>query len=145
MGKVRSHIVNDSAALAQWVGRKLRNHNPMKHRDKVADSHSRANSHGTRVKDSFNVFLTLDAGRSNQVFYELENGRIFQMTVEEIQPAELPSSSPKSACDLGGAYGPHLLFVQLIANSVKKEGYRKYRRSNGSRRIGWPTQKQVIS
>lgn len=83
MGKVREHIKDDVQGLTQWIGRKLRNHNPMSARDgKVASIKMTKKPEGYKPATAH---LLKDDPRT--AVYTLGNGRRFKLQVVEI-PAE---------------------------------------------------------
>jgi hypothetical protein len=71
MGKVRSTIPSDDAALAQWVYRKLVNHDPMSVRET------------TRVKVKGRQRVTHVEGTTS-VVYALNDGRTFELSVKDL-------------------------------------------------------------
>jgi hypothetical protein len=82
MGKVRTHIVSDDAALAQWVFRKLVNHDPMSVRESVS----------MRTKPPAKQKKTLRVQHvegSTSVIYALADGRQFKLTVEAVKDLDL--------------------------------------------------------
>ena len=79
MGQVRGHIKDDAAALAQWVYRKCKNHDPMKIRDQV----------GVGLKTGRVTYKSAEHRSKHeegttQVEYATCDGRKFLLTVEEI-------------------------------------------------------------
>lgn len=95
MGKVRKHIKNDCAGLAQWIGRKVRNHQPMSVRE--------ANGEVVSTKSKFANPAIQRAGRRmpngkahlvaddpTKVIYVTGAGRAFELSVREITVEEIP-------------------------------------------------------
>ena len=77
MGKIRERFKDDVEGLAQWVGRKLRNHNPMSTRD-TASVRRRVAS----------IQVGIVAFDRNKVIYQLGDGRRFEMGVREMEADE---------------------------------------------------------
>lgn len=77
MGKVRSQIIDSEQALAQWIGRKLANHDPS----------SMISAMNRKGRDKENPILA--EGRTNSVLYPLKNGEVFQFTVERLNPEQI--------------------------------------------------------
>ena len=77
MGKIRERFKDDVEGLAQWVGRKLRNHNPMSARD-TASVRRRVAS----------IQVGIVAFDRNKVIYALSDGRRFEMSVRELDTDE---------------------------------------------------------
>jgi hypothetical protein len=77
MGIVRDHIVADDAALAQWMFRKLANHDPMKHRCPM-----------NRVGRDKETPLVA-ANSATSVLYPLKDGRVFMLSVKELTDTEI--------------------------------------------------------
>jgi hypothetical protein len=81
MGEIRERFKDDVEGLAKWVGRKVRNHNPMSQRV------GRFSSERVRPKMQVGI-VALDR---TKVVYELGDGRRFEMTVREMDhDEELP-------------------------------------------------------
>lgn len=81
MGKIRDRFSNDTEGLAQWVGRKLRNHNPMSERDKgMVEGHRKKVAHGMKTG--------ILADDPTKVVYQMGNGRRFVLSVQEIPEGE---------------------------------------------------------
>ncbi len=83
MGKVRGHISDDTAALAQWVMRKLRNHDPMSVREKDG----KLQDHTDFGRKDRKRFRHIEGERI--VEYCLNDGRSFRITVEPVEQEEL--------------------------------------------------------
>ncbi len=79
MGKVRSQITDPTKALAQWVYRKLSNHDPMSAIAKM----QRAG------RDKENPLFA--EGTDGAVLYPLSNGEVFMVTVTRLTPAQIAS------------------------------------------------------
>jgi hypothetical protein len=77
MGKIRERFKDDVEGLAQWVGRKLRNHNPMSARD-TASVRRRVAS----------IQVGIVAFDRNKVIYQLGDGLRFEMGVREMEADE---------------------------------------------------------
>jgi len=75
MGKIRERFKDDVEGLAQWVGRKLRNHNPMSQRVGT-----------TRLRPKMVVGIV--AFDRTKVVYRLGDGRRFEMSVREVDADE---------------------------------------------------------
>ena len=89
MGKVKSHLGHGSKALTQWVGRKVRNHDPMSAIDVTAGGHTLRSTQHRNVKDgqfvSGAVYCgIIDSPDRSTVIYGLANGRRFAITVTEL-------------------------------------------------------------
>lgn len=84
MGLVRGHIENDVAAMAQWVYRKIRNHDPMRQREAARPAQAKNYEiRGGRVtKGKYERVAHVEG--SNIVEYSLRTGQRFRLTVEEI-------------------------------------------------------------
>jgi hypothetical protein len=78
MGKIRERFKDDVEGLAQWVGRKLRNHNPMSQR--VGKT--------TMPRMWPKVQVGIVAFDRNKVIYALSDGRRFEMSVRELDTDE---------------------------------------------------------
>lgn len=76
MGKVRNHLQRDDHALAQWIMRKLVNHDPLSQREKQRGGQ---NTKRQRVEHNEGTSLVVYAAA----------GKVFQIEVQEIdeQPA----------------------------------------------------------
>ena len=68
MGKVREHFTDDVEGLAEWMKRKLHNHDPMSQRDTAK---------GQRIVAYANNSKTA-------VHYTTAGGRTFELSVREI-------------------------------------------------------------
>jgi hypothetical protein len=77
MGKVLDLNVPDEALIAQWVYRKLRNHHPMSERDA-----KRRHPFAREKKREYQINPT-----SNTVRYALNDGRVFEITVMQVEQA----------------------------------------------------------
>ena len=73
MGKVLPDIVGDEAAMAQWIMRKLRNHDPMSARDTA----KKAPGHREKERQ----YVTADG---STVRYALNRGDVFEITVMRV-------------------------------------------------------------
>lgn len=82
MGKVRSHIEDDAEALAEWVARKLKNHDPMSDRAKVDKSDRRWAGERTTLNQE-----------NATVVYQTDDGGMYRITVETLE--ERPSRRTK--------------------------------------------------
>lgn len=98
MGKVRQEIADDTASLAQWVFRKLRNHDPLSARD-IPVRHKASRETQRQYQ------ITSD---SNTVRYCLNDGRVFEISVQLVEGA-LPAI-------VEGTSEP----VQIAKGSLKK-------------------------
>jgi hypothetical protein len=79
VGKIRERFKDDVEGLAQWMGRKLRNHNPMSARD------------GASLRRRVAITVGIVAFDRTKVVYQLGDGRRFEMCVREMdQDEELP-------------------------------------------------------
>ncbi len=79
MGKVLPDIAGDEAALAQWVMRKLRNHDPMSARD------SAKKAPGHREKERQYVVTRTGPDGEAVVRYALNRGDVFEITIMRVQ------------------------------------------------------------
>lgn len=69
----------DLGGLVQWLGRKLRNHNPMSSRD-LAPSQIK----NTRQKMTVGIVMH----DPSTIMYNMANGRRFKIKIEEVDDAE---------------------------------------------------------
>ena len=91
-GKIRGRFDNDLIGFAQWVGRKIRNHDPMSERDGLhlrGKNLARAPKHRS-VKDGKPEAGKLWVGMTTMngepsVFYGLEDGRVFKLDVQQVE------------------------------------------------------------
>ena len=80
MGKVlESKSLSDEAVMAQWIFRKLRNHDPMSERD----TKKKCKGHRERERQ-YQLEPT-----SNVVRYCMNNGQVFEITVVQVEMAGL--------------------------------------------------------
>lgn len=77
MGKVINSDLPDTALIAQWVFRKLRNHHPMSERD--------AKKRHPQVREKMRERQL--AADSNVVRYALNDGRVYEITVVQVETA----------------------------------------------------------
>ena len=96
IGKIRGRYTDEVFGLAQWMGRKLRNHDPMSERDgSPGEANKRKQGHryvqDGKVEKGI-VYCGVVAGSPNVIRYGLIDGRIFEITVREIMDEE---STPK--------------------------------------------------
>ena len=93
MGKIREQFEGDMVAgLTQWVGRKLKNHDPMSAMD------AGATMRGIPVPRQINdakvkpgqVYCGIVKGKRDTVRYGLQDGRVFEVTVREVEDSEEP-------------------------------------------------------
>lgn len=77
MGKVRNGIPNDDAGIAQWVYRKLTNHNPMSERE-TGSVATRKALVGNRPR------VEIDPADDTRVTYLLNDGREYEIKVTEV-------------------------------------------------------------
>lgn len=93
MGKIRDQFAGDMVAgLAQWVGRKLKNHDPMSAMDMGS---SRREARWQRTVSDAKVkpgvcYCGIVKGTRNVVRYGLEDGRVFEVTIREVDESEEP-------------------------------------------------------
>jgi hypothetical protein len=94
MGKIREQFQDDLVAgLTQWLGRKLKNHDPasaldvgalsarmLKQQRVVADAKVRAG----------HCYCGIVKGKRDTLRYGLEDGRVFELTVREVDEGEDP-------------------------------------------------------
>lgn len=79
MGKViNAPELSDEAVIAQWVFRKLRNHDPMSERDS-RKPHPLAREATNRQRQL--------APTSNVVRYALNDGRVFEIIIQKVEGA----------------------------------------------------------
>ena len=71
MGQVRDHISSDGPALAEWVARKLHNHNPMRIRS------------GQRGAETQKTHIAFDHD-TQKVFYMSADGQVFEIEVRAL-------------------------------------------------------------
>jgi hypothetical protein len=79
MGKVLADIEGDEAALAQWLMRKLRNHDPMSARD------TQKKAPGHREKERQYVIAGVGPDGEAVVRYALNRGDVFEITIMKAQ------------------------------------------------------------
>lgn len=77
MGKVRDHIYDDTQALAQWVFRKLKNHDPMSVRELPGGNSLRAKM-GVTAKER-----VMHQEGTTECHYVLDDGRVFEIRVTQ--------------------------------------------------------------
>jgi hypothetical protein len=92
IGKIRGRYLGDTEGLAQWVARKIKNRDPMSERD-GSPGQAVKNKVGRRfVKDGQHtrgaVYCGMIDGEPTRLIYGLEDGRIFEMSVREVNPSE---------------------------------------------------------
>ena len=90
MGKIRQHLEKTTVVgLAQWVGRKVRNHDPL----------STVDGPGSAIRKKYRTitdgvlkpktaYVGLDSLDPSVVLYGLEDGRVFKITVTELAENE---------------------------------------------------------
>lgn len=77
MGKVRNHIEENTAGLAQWINRKLGNHHPLSEREpKLGLAERKANMNG---RDRVN-----HVEGTTEVTYVLSDGSEYLIQVTEL-------------------------------------------------------------
>lgn len=87
-GKIRTHFGDDVLGLAQWVGRKVRNHDPMSERDKGRARSNRLEQSPGGVKHGVaSVTMVNEGVESPVVLYGMADGRLFEIQVREVHPA----------------------------------------------------------
>lgn len=83
MGKVLKEIKDDGEALAQWVFRKLRNHDPMSVRVKHAtETHMLPNMGVSMASQGSQI--TIDQNDKTKVYYKLADGRCFSFQSTQV-------------------------------------------------------------
>jgi hypothetical protein len=93
MGKIREQFAGDMVAgLAQWVGRKLKNHDPMSAMD--GGAYVRGLKVSRQVQDAKvkpgQVYCGIVNGKRDTVRYGLQDGRVFEVTIREVDESEEP-------------------------------------------------------
>ena len=93
IGKIRGRYEDDTTGLAQWVARKVRNHDPMSERDGSpgkANQSKRGKRHVHDVSYATPgvVYCGTVDGKPNSVVYGLSDGRAFEITVRQIPATE---------------------------------------------------------
>lgn len=88
MGKVRDTIKSDKKAIAQWVGRKLCNHNPMEHRDAKGAGKVISRNHAPMLTREQKAGAWLVADIDGNVLYQMKNGRRFMIEIREMEADE---------------------------------------------------------
>jgi hypothetical protein len=83
MGKVRGHIPDDAAALAQWVMRKVKNHDPMSQREAAGRNVSGMTPVLGRAKTKKTERVQHTEG-TTEVLYTLDDGRAFKIEVTAV-------------------------------------------------------------
>jgi len=91
MPKLRNGA-NDLEMFTQWIGRKCRNHNPLAELEMGREERGRQPSR-YESSPSYGVFVAGD--ENNQVFYEAA-GRVFRVTVEEVDREVVYDTVPES-------------------------------------------------
>jgi hypothetical protein len=89
-GKIRNSIGNDTVGIAQWIGRKIRNHDPMTNRDRglrgAGVIKHRALDTGKFPAGAAWVAIAAEAPASAPVvLYSMEDGRLFEVQVREVR------------------------------------------------------------
>lgn len=90
MGKVREQFTNDVHGLAQWVGRKVKNHHPMSHREGTNEAFPLAvkrKSYGVKdgeVSEPGVAYCGIVAGVPNTIRYGLADGRVFEIKIMDV-------------------------------------------------------------
>jgi len=96
MGKIRPQFSEDVVhGLAQWVGRKLRNHDPLSTVDgnrstQLATKKSFRMVHSDGDAKTGQVYCGLVKKDTRLVRYGLADGRVFQIAIREVTPDEDP-------------------------------------------------------
>jgi hypothetical protein len=96
MGKIRPQFGDDVVhGLAQWVGRKLRNHDPLSTVDgnrttALAVKKSYRTVHSDGDAKAGQVYCGLVKTDMRLVRYGLADGRVFQIAIREVTPDEEP-------------------------------------------------------
>ena len=96
MGKVRPRYEDDVAVgLAQWMGRKLKNHDPLSElgnagRGGAKHLHRKYRTVKDGAPEPGVVYCGIVKSLPTSVRYGLEDGRAFQITVREVEPEEAP-------------------------------------------------------
>ena len=83
--KLRNSGGDPLIGLAQWVARKVRNHDPMAELDAGRARYARVASKREAGKAS--VTMVTEGTESPVVLYELADGRMFELQVREVHPA----------------------------------------------------------
>ena len=76
MGKLRNHSGDTAVGMAQWIGRKIRHHDPL----------SEVDDHVIMRGAKLRVGIVKD--QPLQVVYLLWNGQRYEITVREVEPDE---------------------------------------------------------
>jgi hypothetical protein len=74
---VRDHIVNDAEGIAQWIFRKICNHDPMRFRSPM-------NRKGRHKEEPIYATDSLTS-----VLYPLQDGRVFMCSVQELTDEQI--------------------------------------------------------
>jgi hypothetical protein len=96
LGKIRGRYTNDVVGLAQWIGRKLRNHDPLSERDGGAERNAKGKVRHRSMKDGTAKPGVLGVALYNtplvpMVFHSTEDGRVFRIMVEEVEALAVPT------------------------------------------------------
>jgi hypothetical protein len=94
MGKVLDHIKDDNEALAQWIGRKLKNHDPMSKRIVAKGAGLKVKSgtvvQGNKVPGANPVYAVKGSVVSShttdktKILYQTADGKTFIFSVEQV-------------------------------------------------------------
>ena len=76
MGKLRNHSGDTAVGMAQWIGRKIRHHDPLSEVDDF------------KLMRGAKLRVGIVADQPLQVVYLLGNGQRYEITVREVEPEE---------------------------------------------------------
>jgi hypothetical protein len=102
MGKVLDSITDDNEALAQWIGRKLKNHDPMSRRLKAPTMQVKSGMviQGTQLPGVNPVYavkgsvVSVHETDKTKTVYQTGDGQTFIFSVEQVtEPAPITKAS----------------------------------------------------
>ena len=78
MSKLRHHNGDPLTGIVQWLGRKIRHHDPL------------SETVGAKVRGVYNSRkrVAIDVNKPTHVIYSLEDGRRYELTVREMDATE---------------------------------------------------------
>ncbi len=84
-GKIRTRYDNDLIGFAQWVGRKIRNHDPMSERDTGRGKRTYLNQ-DAKPKIGEPFVAMVEHAEEPVVLYGMGDGRVYEIQVREVRP-----------------------------------------------------------
>ena len=87
-GKLRNSGGDHRVGVVQWMGRKLRNHNPFAELVERQPKHLALRAQQTNTKDGVVMMRAADDEEFPSVIYRLADGRRFEFAIREIPEDE---------------------------------------------------------